>query len=111
MIVEDGSTNKCDTIVQTFQEKLDIHYYFKENSGQGFSRNYGFERANGEYFIVFDSDCLIPSDYFETVEKYLDEHQLDAFGGPDKDHSSFSNMQKAISYSMTSLFTTGGIRG
>lgn len=111
VIVEDGSTNNCKEIVGLFQGKLDIHYYFKENSGQGFSRNYGFERAKGDLFVVFDSDCLIPPHYFETVEIYLDKHQLDAFGGPDKDHPSFSNMQKAISYSMTSLFTTGGIRG
>ncbi|MEL6562144.1 MAG: glycosyltransferase, partial [Bacteroidota bacterium] len=111
IIVEDGSSNKCDEVVKTFEEELKIHYFFKENSGQGFSRNFGFEKAKGDFFVVFDSDCLIPNHYFETVEKYLDEHQLDAYGGPDRDHPTFSNMQKAISYSMTSLFTTGGIRG
>ena len=111
IIVEDGSSKKCDDVVESFQEELDILYFFKENSGQGFSRNFGFERAKGDYFIVFDSDCLIPEHYFETVENNLNEHQLDAFGGPDRDHPTFSNMQKAISYSMTSLFTTGGIRG
>lgn len=111
IIVEDGSTNKCESIVETFQKDLEIYYFFKENSGQGFSRNFGFEKAKGDFFIVFDSDCLIPKEYFATVDKYLDEYQLDAYGGPDKDHPSFTNMQKAISYSMTSLFTTGGIRG
>ncbi len=111
LIIEDGSENRCDDIVEKYQDQLDIRYYYKENSGQGFSRNFGFERAKGDYFIVFDSDCLIPSHYFETVENYLKTHQLDAFGGPDREHESFSPIQKAISYTMTSPLTTGGIRG
>lgn len=111
LIIEDGSEDRCDDIVEQYQDQLDIRYYYKENSGQGFSRNYGFERAKGDYFIVFDSDCLIPSHYFETVENYLKTHQLDAYGGPDREHQSFSPIQKAISYTMTSPLTTGGIRG
>ena len=111
LIIEDGSEDRCDDIVEKYQDQLDIRYYYKENSGQGFSRNFGFERAKGDYFIVFDSDCLIPSHYFETVENYLKTHQLDAFGGPDREHESFSPIQKAISYTMTSPLTTGGIRG
>ena len=106
LIIEDGSTDRCEEVVKTYQDELNISYYYKENSGQGFSRNYGFERAKGDYYIVFDSDCLIPPHYFEAVEKSLDEHKLDAFGGPDKAHESFTNVQKAISYSMTSPFTT-----
>jgi len=111
LIIEDGSTNKCDLVVDKYKSRMALQYFFKENSGQGFSRNFGFERATGEYLIVFDSDCLIPSHYFETVDKYLAEHKLDAFGGPDRAHESFTPLQKAISYSMTSPFTTGGIRG
>lgn len=111
LIIEDGSTIKCDQQVARYQDRLTIQYFFKENSGQGFSRNHGFERAQGEWLIVFDSDCLIPEDYFESVEKYLSENNIDAYGGPDKAHSSFTSVQKAISYSMTSFFTTGGIRG
>ncbi len=111
VIVEDGSTEKCDTIIDKYRDKLDIQYFFKPNSGQGFSRNYGFERAKGDYFVVFDSDCLIPSHYLETVDKELTKRKFDAYGGPDKSHDSFSTIQKAISYSMTSPFTTGGIRG
>ncbi len=111
IIVEDGSSEKCDTIIDKYREKLDIQYFFKPNSGQGFSRNYGFERAKGDYYIVFDSDCLIPPHYFTAVEKALTEKKLDAYGGPDKAHPSFSIIQKAISYAMTSPFTTGGIRG
>ena len=111
LIIEDGSEKDCKQIVDKYTDRLDIRYFFKENGGQGFARNFGFERARGDYYIVFDSDCLIPPDYFEVVDRYLDEHQLDAYGGPDKDHPSFTNMQKAISYSMTSFFTTGGIRG
>lgn len=111
LIIEDGSTDRCEKVVKTYQDRLDISYNYKANSGQGFSRNYGFERAKGDYFIVFDSDCIIPSQYFEIVEQSLNEHSLDVFGGPDKAHKSFTNVQKAISYSMTSPFTTGGIRG
>lgn len=111
LVIEDGSTETCEEYVNQFKDSLDIKYYFKPNSGQGFSRNYGYERANGEYFIVFDSDCLIPSHYFEEVNNSLNDNWLDAFGGPDAAHESFTPIQKAISYSMTSLFTTGGIRG
>lgn len=111
LVIEDGSTLKCDHIVEKYQDQLKLTYYFKPNSGQGFSRNFGFEKANGDYYVVFDSDCIIPSDYFETVNNHLDEYQLDAWGGPDKAHESFTPIQKAISYSMTSIFTTGGIRG
>ncbi len=111
IIVEDGSTEDCREIVSSFKEQLELSYYYKENSGQGFSRNYGFERAKGDYLIVFDSDCLIPANYFEVVESHLNTSYLDAFGGPDREHPDFTVTQKAISYSMTSLFTTGGIRG
>lgn len=111
LIIEDGSTIDAKEIVNSYSDRLDISYYYKENEGQGLARNYGFELARGDYFIVFDSDCLIPSNYLETVKNYLLEHRLDAYGGPDGAHSSFSPVQKAISYSMTSPFTTGGIRG
>lgn len=111
VIVEDGSTDKCDEVVKQFKDKIEVNYFFKENGGQGFARNYGFERAKGDFFIVFDSDCLIPSNYLETVDAFLNEHEVDAFGGPDKAHPDFNTLQKAISYSMTSPFTTGGIRG
>jgi glycosyltransferase involved in cell wall biosynthesis len=111
LIIEDGSVNDANSVVAKYTNKLDIKYYFKENSGQGFSRNYGFERASGDYFVVFDSDCLIPPDYLEIVRDYLFEHNLDAYGGPDAAHESFTPIQKAISTAMTSPFTTGGIRG
>jgi glycosyltransferase involved in cell wall biosynthesis len=111
LIIEDGSNRDAKEIVESYQDQLNIHYFYKENGGQGFARNYGFERAKGDYFIVFDSDCLIPKDYLSIVEKAISKEHLDAFGGPDAAHSSFTPIQKAISYSMTSPFTTGGIRG
>jgi len=111
IVVEDGSTLRCEDIVEKYKEQLNIHYFFKENSGQGFSRNFGFERAKGEWLIVFDSDCLIPKDYLAKVDHHIKEHPLDAFGGPDRAAESFTIIQKAISFSMTSLLTTGGIRG
>ncbi|MDP3468299.1 MAG: glycosyltransferase [Daejeonella sp.] len=111
LVIEDGSIADAKEIVNSYADRLDISYYYKENAGQGFARNYGFERAKGDYFIVFDSDCLIPANYLEIVKNYLLEHRLDAYGGPDGAHPSFTPVQKAISYSMTSPFTTGGIRG
>jgi glycosyltransferase involved in cell wall biosynthesis len=111
VIIEDGSVTKCDKVVESFKEKLTINYYFQENTGQGFARNTGFKYATGDYFIILDSDALIESDYLQIVENQLNTNFLDLFGGPDKDHPNFSPIQKAISYSMTSLFTTGGIRG
>ncbi|WP_316835287.1 glycosyltransferase [Pedobacter nutrimenti] len=111
LVIEDGSVHDAKEIVAKYKDRLDVHYFFKQNAGQGFARNYGFEHARGDYFIIFDSDCLIPADYLETVRDYLFEHKLDAYGGPDAAHSSFSPVQKAISYAMTSPFTTGGIRG
>jgi glycosyltransferase involved in cell wall biosynthesis len=110
IIVEDGSKKKCDKIVEKYIHELNINYCSKENAGQGFARNYGYERARGEYFIVFDSDCIIPDHYLDTVETSLNENYLDAYGGPDRAHDSFTPIQKAINFSMTSVFTTGGIR-
>lgn len=111
VIVEDGSDIKCDHICQAHQDKLNIKYFFKPNSGPGQSRNYGFERAKGNYCIFLDSDCVLPPNYFKIVKTALRNDFIDAFGGPDKAHNSFSIFQKAINYSMTSFFTTGGIRG
>lgn len=111
LIIEDGSMEDAADIVASYANQLDISYYTKPNSGQGFSRNFGFERAKGDYFIIFDSDILVPEDYLEVVYSYLFEHKLDAYGGPDAAHETFTPVQKAISYAMTSPFTTGGIRG
>ncbi len=107
LVIEDGSTNKSDQVVADFAGKLSIRYFCKENSGQGFTRNYGFERATGDYFVIFDSDALVPSHYFAVVSEYLAKYWLDAYGGPDAAHPDFTPIQKAISYSMTSPFTTG----
>lgn len=111
IIIEDGSTLKCEAVCAEFQTKLDLKYFFKPNSGQGFSRNYGFERATGDYFVQLDSDAIIPENYFEIVDKHLTNNYLDAYGGPDAAHESFTDIQKSINYAMTSVFTTGGIRG
>lgn len=111
LVIEDGSSLDAKAIVDKYSHLLDIKYFVKPNSGQGFSRNFGFEKARGDYFVIFDSDCLIPADYLEIVSDYLFEHKLDAYGGPDAAHDSFTPVQKAISYAMTSPFTTGGIRG
>ncbi len=111
VIVEDGSPVKCEDLVMTYADRINIQYFYKANSGPGLSRNYGIERAKGEYIILFDSDCLIPGNYLDEVEKFLKHTPLDCWGGPDDAHPSFSDTQKAINYTMTSFITTGGIRG
>ena len=112
VLVEDGSTVPCSAQVDAARAAgLDVKYFAKDNEGRSIARNYGMERATGDYFVFFDSDCVIPPTYFETLEKALDATPLDCFGGPDAAHESFSTTQKAISYAMTSLLTTGGIRG
>lgn len=111
VIVEDGSSVRCDGVVKEYSEKISIQYFYKENEGRSIARNYGLERANGEYFLFFDSDCVIPPEYIATLKSALDANYTDCFGGPDSAHSSFTDTQKAINYSMTSFLTTGGIRG
>lgn len=111
VLVEDGSSIPCKSVVMKYQRKLNISYYFKPNSGPGDSRNFGMTKAIGNYFIIFDSDCIIPSNYLTEVRKELDRGYVDCFGGPDKALDSFSDIQKAINFAMTSFLTTGGIRG
>lgn len=112
ILVEDGSTIPCRSEYESARlAGLNVKYYFKNNEGRSIARNYGLERADGDYFVFFDSDCVIPPAYFSILTKSLDENPVDCFGGPDAAHDSFSDTQKAINYSMTSFMTTGGIRG
>jgi glycosyltransferase involved in cell wall biosynthesis len=111
VIVEDGSTLSSEEVINEYKSELNISYYFKPNSGPGDSRNYGMERANGNYFIILDSDCLLPSHYLDTVDTFLKKRYFDCYGGADAAHKSFTSLQKAINYVMTSFLTTGGIRG
>lgn len=111
IIVEDGSQQPCQAVCEQYQERLALRYFMKPNSGPGQSRNYGVERAQGEYVIVLDSDVVLPEGYLAAISAELAREEADAFGGPDRSHDSFTATQKAISYSMTSFFTTGGIRG
>jgi glycosyltransferase involved in cell wall biosynthesis len=111
VVIEDGSSIPCQDIIESFSDKLNVSYYFKDNSGPGDSRNFGMKKAKGDYFLIFDSDCIIPKDYLTEVEKELEDKFVDCFGGPDAALDSFSKIQKAINFTMTSFLTTGGIRG
>lgn len=111
IVVDDGSTKRCEAEIEPFKEQLDIKYFYQENQGPGPARNNGAKMASGEYLVFLDSDCVLPSDYLKLTINHLDRQPFDCFGGPDKAHQFFTPIQKAISYSMTSLFTTGGIRG
>lgn len=111
LVVEDGSTVPCEEICKRYEKKLDLHYYFKPNSGRSETRNYGMDRATGDWFIIYDSDVIVPPQYIATVRKALQDNPVDCYGGPDAADDSFTDVQKAINYSMTSVMTTGGIRG
>lgn len=111
IVVEDGSARPCRDVVEKYTGRMAVRYFMKPNSGPGQTRNYGAERAEGEFLIVLDSDCILPPGYLQAVEDELLREPADAFGGPDHAHESFTNVQKAINYAMTSFFTTGGIRG
>ena len=111
VVVEDGSNVPCEKVVAKYADRLDVHYFSKTNSGPGQTRNYGVERAQGDYVLILDSDVVLPEGYLAAVDAELTQHPCEAFGGPDRAHASFTPMQKAINYAMTSFFTTGGIRG
>jgi glycosyltransferase involved in cell wall biosynthesis len=111
LVVDDGSKTPCEAIVKNFLDRLEVHYFFKSNSGPGPSRNYGADRASGSWLIFLDSDCVIPPGYLQAVHEGLSDGVLDAFGGPDRAADNFTPIQKAINYAMTGFFTTGGIRG
>lgn len=111
IVVEDGSTTRCDVVVDRYRDTLNIHYIFKPNSGPGPSRNVGYAQAHGSYFVVFDSDCILPPSYFTAVDQALAAHGWDAWGGPDRAHENFTTLQRAMGYTMSSVLTTGGIRG
>uniref|UniRef100_UPI0040485F2E glycosyltransferase n=1 Tax=Algoriphagus sp. TaxID=1872435 RepID=UPI0040485F2E len=111
VIVEDGSTLRCEEVVAAFGHDLSIRYFYQENTGQGFARNFGMQQAKGDFFVILDSDVLLPPTYFETLEKAIATRSLDAFGGPDAAAEDFSPLQKAMDFAMTSFWTTGGIRG
>lgn len=111
VLIEDGSTETAETVVKRYSDNLTISYYKKKNSGPGDSRNFGMSQAKGNYFIILDSDCLLPSHYLNTVDSFLQKKYFHCYGGADAAHHSFTALQKAINYAMTSLLTTGGIRG
>lgn len=112
LVIEDGSSVPCEEVCKQYEKTLDLHYYFKPNSGRSETRNYGIARATGDWFIIYDSDVIVPPQYIATVRAELQNHpEVDCFGGPDAADESFSDVQKAINYSMTSIMTTGGIRG
>lgn len=111
ILVEDGSTEPCKAVADQYADRLNLQYYHKSNEGRSIARNYGIVRANGDYFVFVDSDCVLPPDYIEQLHFSLRNDYSDCFGGPDAAHESFTDIQKAINYSMTSFLTTGGIRG
>ncbi|MCH5233043.1 MAG: glycosyltransferase [Muribaculaceae bacterium] len=111
VIVEDGSSDTCRDICNEKSSSLNLKYFYKDNEGRSIARNYGIDRADGKYLLFVDSDCLMPTDYIQSIKKSLEYSPADCFGGPDAAHESFSDIQKAINFSMTSFFTTGGIRG
>ncbi|MBQ8046715.1 MAG: glycosyltransferase [Prevotella sp.] len=110
VVIEDGSAERCDDVCARFAGSLDLHYHCKPNGGPGEARNFGAGKAHGDYLLIVDSDVVLPENYIANITKDLQKDTV-AFGGSDRSHPSFTPVQKAISYAMTSFFTTGGIRG
>ncbi len=110
VVIEDGSTIDSKAVVEKFPQ-LNILYFFKENTGPGDSRNFGMQQATGDYFILFDSDCIIPAHYMVQLDELLSKNYVDCFGGTDSAQHNFTTLQKAINFCMTSRLTTGGVRG
>jgi glycosyltransferase involved in cell wall biosynthesis len=106
IVVEDGSSIRCKDVVDTFADQLTLHYFYQENTGQGFARNFGMQQAKGDFFVILDSDVLLPPTYFQALEKAIASRSLDAFGGPDAAAEDFSPLQKAMDFAMTSFWTT-----
>ena len=111
ILIEDGSEYTCEKVAEDFNMKFPVRYLFQENQGQGFARNNGMKIANGDFFVILDSDVILPSDYLFLLKKAISSRRLDAFGGPDAADQSFTPLQKAMDFAMTSFLTTGGIRG
>jgi glycosyltransferase involved in cell wall biosynthesis len=111
LVIDDGSTKRSDIVYEKFTHQLSLKYFYKPNSGPGPSRNFGFAQASAEYFVVFDSDCVLPAAYFSVVDESLTKEPLDMWGGPDRAHDDFTPLQQAMGYTMSSILTTGGIRG
>lgn len=111
ILIEDGSSLKADQVAMKFNSELTTRYFFQENQGQGFARNFGMTQAKGDFFVILDSDVILPPDYLQILDKAISDRKLDAFGGPDAAAEDFSNLQKAMDFAMTSFWTTGGIRG
>lgn len=111
VIIEDGSVNCSDKIISNYSNDLNISYYTKKNTGPGHSRNFGMKRAKGNYFIILDSDCILPHNYLLNFFTNINNKYVDCFGGVDDSHYSFTNFQKAVNFTMTSLITTAGVRG
>lgn len=111
ILVEDGSSIKSDQVAAQFESILSIRYFFRKNQGQGFARNFGMNQAKGDFFVILDSDVILPPDYLRVLNDAIHERKLDAYGGPDAAAADFSNLQKAMDFAMTSFWTTGGIRG
>ena len=111
IVVEDSLKYPCKEVCEQYANQLTINYYFVPPSGRSEKRNFAMQQATGNYFIIFDTDCIIPPYYFEMVRQKLTSNDVDCYGGPDNADQSFSDMQKAINFAMTSMMTTGGIRG
>lgn len=111
IVVDDGSQITLLPTVELFEDRMNIQFHRKMNSGPGLSRNFGAKKAKNDWLVFVDSDVIVEKDYIENIKKNILQIPCDAFGGADKAHKGFNLMQKAISYAMTSVFTTGGIRG
>lgn len=79
IIVDDGSKdNLQDTIKKSeVSKKINIKYFKKENGGVSSARNYGIEKAQGEYLFFLDSDDIYNSNFIEKAVTLIEENHAD----------------------------------
>ena len=113
IISDDGSSDNTKELIKNWQSKslLKIKYINQKNKGPGAARNHGMKNSKGDLIVFIDSDCEADSNWLKTILDHYYKDNFDACGGPDGSKDDFTILQKAIDYSMTSFFTTGGMRG
>jgi glycosyltransferase involved in cell wall biosynthesis len=69
ILVNDGSTDESETIIKTFSDPR-IRYFYKKNEGVAVARNFGIDKAQGEYLCFLDADDIWYPNFLKTMRVY-----------------------------------------
>ena len=75
IIIDDGSTDNTENLVKKYQDKR-IKYFKNENHGIGYSRNFGINKAKGDYIFFLDSDDYLEENMLEEVLNNIKNHDI-----------------------------------